>query len=135
MTWRSPSAMRTMSRTRDLPLDVTPDEGSLESSPQAQRCRSTRLLELSQTRLVFSLVRWAAQTPAELNRRPTRRLAAAPKADVQEPQGDRAQALGTLFVRHTDQESPGACDRPDEAADRLEPDPVEAPALATAGDD
>ena len=76
-----------------------------------------------------------SHAPAELNRRPTRRLAAAPKADVQEPQGDRAQALGTLFVRHTDQESPGACDRPDEAADRLEPDPVEAPALATAGDD
>ena len=41
----------------------------------------------------------------------------------------------SLFVRDTDQESPGARDRPYEAADRLEPDPVKVPALATTRDD
>ena len=46
-----------------------------------------------------------------------------------------AAGLGLELVVDTDQEAPGTGDRPDEAADRAECDPVEAAAPAIEGDD
>src|SRR5258705_10984145 len=51
------------------------------------------------------------------------------------PTSSQADALRPPLVDDADQESPRSGDGPDEAADRLERDPVDAAAQAACGDD
>src|SRR5215212_8340818 len=51
------------------------------------------------------------------------------------PPGCHSRRRPSLLVDDTDEESPRACDGPDESGDRLDPDPVQAAALAVREDD